>query len=227
MQKFNSKIIIACDFPTKEELFNFLDKFQSEKLFLKLGMELLYAEGFAFIKLLKAKGHNIFIDLKINDIPNTSKNAILSLKKYQPDFISVHGFNSLETLKAIKKQALVINCKVFAVTLLTSFAQSDLNALNIKKDLNNQIEDIIKVCKQASIDGIISSANESFITKKYNLISLTPGIRLKNDNFNDQKRICSPKEAIKKGADFLVIGRSITKAKDPFLKYLEINNSIK
>lgn len=227
MKKYNSKIIIACDFSNKKELFDFLLQFKSEKLFLKLGMQLLYSEGFSFINQLKTLGHNIFIDLKINDIPNTSKNAILALKKYQPDFISVHGFNSKEALCEIKKAASLINCKVFAVSLLTSIIQSDLDSLKIYKSLNNQIEDTIKICKKANIDGIISSPNEAKITKKYNLIALTPGIRMENENLNDQKRVNNPLAAISLGADFLVIGRSITKAKNPFLKYQQIKNLIK
>ncbi len=213
---YNSKVIIACDFKNKKELFSFLDKMKGKKLFLKLGMQLLYQEGFEFIKELKELGHNIFIDLKINDIPNTSKNAILSLAKYNPDFITVHGFNSMSSLLAMQEAASLSKVKLLVVTVLTSMSKIDLKRLNVFVDVNNQVDTIIQLAKKAKIYGIVSSPKEASIVKKNGLCSVTPGIRLDNKNNNDQKRVTTPSEAIANGADFLVIGRTITTSNNPY-----------
>ncbi len=224
--KYNSKIIIACDFKNKDELFNFLKKMGHKKLFLKLGMQILYREGFEFISDLKKMGHNIFIDLKINDIPNTCVKAIESLSIYKPDFITVHAFNSFNALVKMQKIAHKNNIKLLAVTVLTSIDENDLKKININLPIEKHIETLIKYAKDAKIHGIVSSAKESKIVKKYNLLSITPGIRISNVIEDDQKRIFTPIEAIKNGSDFLVIGRMITNLKKPLEFYELIENQI-
>ncbi len=225
--QYNSKIIIACDFNNKQELYDFLQKMGNEKLFLKLGMQLLYFEGFEIINELKKQGHNIFVDLKIYDILNTSVNAIKSLAKYKPDFVSIHSLTNLKTLKAMQQIAKINNINLVAVTILTSLDNEDLKLLNISLPLEEMINSLILKIKAANIFGVVSSASESAMVKKNNLISITPGIRLKNNDKHDQKRICTPKNAILNGADFLVIGRSITSDLNPLKVYNHICMEIK
>ena len=190
-------------------------------------MQLLYKEGFNLIAELKNKGHNIFIDLKIYDIPNTSKKAIESLASYKPDFISVHSSNSLKALIDMQNEAVKNKIKLLAVTVLTSLDENDLKAINIKVSLKEQVETLIKLAKKANIYGILSSAEETKIVKKYNLKSITPGIRLSNSNNNDQKRVVTPKTAFSNGSDFIVVGRAITTSKNPLETYKIIEQEIK
>ncbi len=224
--KYNSKIILACDFDTENELMIFLNKMTNQKLFLKLGMQFLYHNGFDIILKLKNMGHNIFIDLKIYDIENTSIKAIKSLAKYKPDFITVHSLNDLKTLKKMSKEAFKYNIKLLGVTILTSLNNKDLKEIGINNNINTQILLLAKRLKIANFFGAISSANESPIIKNLGLISVTPGIRLENDDNNDQKRIVLPQQAFRLGADFIVIGRSIINNDNPLKIYKKIESQI-
>ncbi len=221
------KVIIALDYSSKEEVYDFLSKFKEEKLFLKVGMELYYKEGNSLIKELKDKGHKIFLDLKLYDIPNTVNKAIKNLVKLDVDFITVHTLGGYEMLKAASEATQGSNTKLLGVTILTSFSQSQIKEdLNISFSLEDQVIHLANLAKKANIDGIVCSANEVSKVDKA-LISVTPGIRMLGDDADDQKRIMTPKKAIQSGSDYLVIGRSITKKEEPHKAYKQIIDSIK
>ncbi|CAM9113259.1 orotidine-5'-phosphate decarboxylase [Mycoplasma marinum] len=225
--KYNSRIIIACDFDSKEQLFKLLNNLKDKKLFLKLGMQLLYKEGFGFIEELKKMGHNIFIDLKVHDIPNTAKNAVKSIMKYSPDFITIHALNGLEAMQAMQTQVEGTASKLLAVTILTSMSQQDIELINIKVPVKDEVNTLLELANKAGIWGAVSSAQESHLVKKNNLYSITPGIRLETDDNQDQKRILTPYKAIKNGSDFIVVGRTITQSKNQIKVYEEIEKQIK
>ncbi len=227
MSKYNSRIIIACDLNSKEELYSLIEKLKGKKLFLKLGMQLLYKEGFDFIKKLKDQGHNIFIDLKVHDIPNTAMNAVKSIVTYQPDFITIHALNGFEAMKAMQSSVEGTDSKLLAVTILTSMGQNDIEAININVPVKEEVDTLLKLASEANIWGAVSSAQESPMVKKHGMQSITPGIRLKTDGKQDQKRILTPYEAIKNGSDFIVVGRTITQSSDPLTTYEEIERQIK
>ncbi|CAM9098285.1 orotidine-5'-phosphate decarboxylase [Mycoplasma todarodis] len=225
--EYNSKIIIACDFNSKEEVYSLVDKLKGKKLFLKLGMQLLYKEGFDFIKELKSQGHNIFIDLKVHDIPNTAKNAVKSIATYEPDFITIHALNGIEAMKAMQSAVENKNSKLLAVTILTSMGQEDMESMNINVPVKSEVDTLLGLAKKAGIWGAVSSAQESPMVKKHGMFSITPGIRLESDENQDQKRVLTPYKAIKNGSDFIVVGRTITQSKTPLKTYEEIESQIK
>ncbi len=221
------KVIIALDYSSKEEVYDFLSKFKEEKLFLKVGMELYYKEGNSLIKELKDMGHKIFLDLKLYDIPNTVNKAIKNLVKLDVDFITVHTLGGYEMLKAASEATNGSNIKLLGVTILTSFLESQIKEdLNISFSLEDQVIHLANLAKKANIDGVVCSANEVSKVDK-DLISVTPGIRMLGDDADDQKRIMTPQKAIESGSDYLVIGRSITKKEEPHKAYKQIIDSIK
>lgn len=173
---YNSRIIIACDVANREELAALISKFGSKKLFLKLGMQILYSEGFGLISELRSLGHQIFIDLKIHDIPNTAKEGVRSLLKYKPELLTVHTSGGLEMLKAVKELE-TDETKIIGVTVLTSLNQEALDKLNIKTDVKSQVETLIKIAKEAGLSHIVCSPHEVEFVKKHNMIAITPGIR--------------------------------------------------
>lgn len=227
MENNNSKIIIACDFPTKEELYAYLEKFGTERPFLKLGMQIIYKEGFALIKELKQRGHQIFLDLKLHDIPVTVFKALKSLIAYEVDFITLHSLGGRVMLEEAAKAVEGSKTKLLAVTILTSMDQNDLKEINIDKDVKDEIETLMSLAKNANIHGVICSGLEANMAKDKNLIAVTPGIRIDKENKQDQKRVMTPEEAINNGASYLVIGRDLTGANDPLNLYREINERIK
>lgn len=218
---YNSKIIIACDVNNREELVTLIAKFDNKKLFLKLGMQLLYNDGFGLISELRSLGHQIFIDLKLHDIPNTAKQGVKSLLRYEPNFLTVHASGGFEMLKAVKELENE-KTKIVVVTVLTSLNQKDLDRLNIKTDVKSHVETLIKLAKEAGLSHIVCSPHEVDLVKKHNMIAIAPGIRLAESDANDQERIMTPKEAFAKGADFIVVGRPITKAENPKAAYERI-----
>ncbi len=224
---YNSKIIIACDWNSKEEVYSLIKKLKGKKVFLKLGMQLLYKEGFGFIKELKEQGHNIFIDLKVHDIPNTAKNAVESIATYEPDFITIHALNGLQAMQAMQGVVENKNSKLLAVTILTSMGQEDIEAMNINVAVKDEVDTLLGLAEKAGIWGAVSSAQESSLVKKHNMFSITPGIRLETDDNQDQKRVLTPYKAIKNGSDFIVVGRTITQSETPLKTYEEIERQIK
>ncbi|WOO87546.1 orotidine-5'-phosphate decarboxylase [Mollicutes bacterium LVI A0039] len=223
---YNSKIMIALDFKNKELTLDFLNKFQDEKLFVKVGMELFYKEGPQIISEIKAMGHNIFLDLKLYDIPNTVSKAVHSLGSLGVDMLTIHTSGGVEMLTQANAAAKAYNLNLLGVTVLTSQDVSEL----VKTDycLEEIINDLADKANQSGLYGIICSAQDipGIEVSDNNLKYITPGIRLDGDSSDDQKRVMTPNLAIDNGADFLVVGRSITTSSTPYETYKQIQKLI-
>ena len=219
----NKDVIIACDFNGKEQLFDFLDKFKEEKPFLKVGMELFYAGGAEIVKEIKRRGHKIFLDLKLHDIPNTVKKSMAVLSALDVDMVNLHAAGGSAMMKgAIEGLTRADGTRplLIAVTQLTSTSQEVLeNELLIEKPLNEVVKAYALNAKKAGLDGVVCSPLEASIIKELGLISVTPGIRFADDSANDQKRIATPEFAKENGSTYIVVGRSITGASDPVAAY--------
>ena len=213
----HKKIFIACDTKNPKKIINIFNKTKTKKIKIgyKIGLEFFYSKsGRDFLS--KVKNKIIFLDLKINDIPNTAISAIESLKDLKNiKYLTVHISGGYEMLKAVKKKAKKINrnMKILGVTILTSFSNKSLKKIGYTKSIKKIVIEQTKLAKLAGLDGIVCSGHEvkqiKSICKKMEIV--TPGIRLLGDNSQDQKRIMSPKEAFDNGATSVVIGRSITK----------------
>ena len=220
-----SDVIIACDFSSKEETLKFLDQFKEEKPFVKIGMELFYAEGGEIVKEIKKRGHKIFLDLKLCDIPNTVYKAMKNIAALGVDMTNVHAFGSIEMMKAAKKAINEVNpeTKLIAVTVLTSSDQNVLdNELMIDGNINDVILKYASNTKEAGLDGVVCSPLESKIIKEKcgeDFLTVTPGIRFADDAKGDQKRVTTQAMAKEIGSSYIVVGRSITGAKDPVEAY--------
>lgn len=222
-------VIIALDFESKEKALNFLDKFD-EEVYVKVGMELFYKEGPEIIKELKKRGHKIFLDLKLHDIPNTVVNATKSLMNLDTDMINYHISGGPEMLKRATEEAKKINPEIITlgITMLTSTSEEMMHdSILIKNDLT--VEDTVikysEIGKNAGLSGVVCSALEVPRIKKVlgdEFITVTPGIRLKSINNDDQKRVVTPENARELGSDYIVVGRPIRNAEDPVMAYREI-----
>ncbi len=212
----NREVIIACDFSTKEDLLQFLSKFNDEKLFLKLGMEIYYKEGNEIVKLIQSMGHKIFLDLKLHDIPNTVYKALRNIAKLNVEFVTVHATGGSEMLKSVTDALKDSSTKALAVTVLTSIDNQILkNELNVGTNVENQVVNLAKISKECGIYGVICSPNEvEAIKSNVDIACVTPGIRMTGDSVGDQKRISTPSDAYKMGSDYIVVGRSITASDD-------------
>ncbi len=223
----NSKdVIIALDFDDKEKVYNFLKPFEEDnvKPFVKIGMELYYKEGNEIVKQLKQKGYKVFLDLKLHDIPNTVTNALKVLKDLNVDIINVHAFGSKDMLKKASEVFKNSNTMLIGVSVLTSLDEEQLKFLTIEKPVNEVVLTLATLCKDCGLDGLVCSPLEVKELKhklgdEFKLI--TPGIRISGE-VQDQKRVLTPKEAGKKGSDYIVVGRDITLAQDPLKVYKKI-----
>lgn len=216
----NRDVIIACDFKDKEETFNFLSKFKGETPFLKIGMELFYREGAPLVRELKARGHKIFLDLKLHDIPTTVEKAMRNLASLNVDMTNVHAAGGIKMMQGAMNALGGTSTLLIAVTQLTSTNSDTLkNEILIDMPLDEVVKTYAKNAKAAGLHGIVCSPLEAPIAKELNLISVTPGIRLEGDDTNDQKRVATPSYAKEAGSTFIVVGRSITQAADPLLAY--------
>lgn len=219
-------VIIACDFKSKEDTLKFLDLFNNESLFLKIGMELFYSEGPDIVREIKKRGHKIFLDLKLHDIPNTVQKAMKSLSNLDVDMCNVHASGTIDMMKAgleglIKEDG--TRPLLIAVTQLTSTSEE-----RMRKELliNEPIEDVVmhyaKNTKEAGLDGVVCSPLEVQKVKEVcgkDFITVTPGIRFATDDVGDQVRITTPEKAKELGSDYIVVGRPITKAENPVQAY--------
>jgi orotidine-5'-phosphate decarboxylase len=213
------KIFIACDTTSTKKITKIIKQSKTSKLEVgyKIGLEFfLSPKGRHFIA--KQKREKIFLDLKLNDIPNTCASAIYSLRDLKNiSYLTVHVHGGLEMLKATKKAAKKINkkLKILGVTVLTSFSNSSIKKLGHTKSINELVKKQASLAKLAKLDGVVCSGHEAKFLKKIckNMEIITPGIRLTGDSKGDQKRVMSPKQAFKNGATSIVIGRSITKGK--------------
>lgn len=220
MQK---EVIIACDFENKESLNSFLKKFSDEQsLFLKIGMELYYSEGPDIVRELKEYGHKIFLDLKLHDIPNTVYRTMKILSKMNIDMCNVHAAGGIDMMLSAK-EGLMENAKnnplLIAVTQLTSMSQEQMvKDILINEKIEKVISHYAQNAKEAGLSGVVCSAQEAEIIHDVcgkEFITVTPGIRFNDKNEDDQVRVLTPIQARNKGADYIVVGRPITKAEDP------------
>lgn len=221
-------VIIACDFASAEQTMAFLDKFEREerKPFLKIGMELYYAEGNAIVKEIKRRGHKIFLDLKLHDIPNTVRKAMKVLSALDVDMVNVHAAGTVEMMRAAKEgltredgtRPLLI-----AVTQLTSTSEQAMQEqLLINATIGDTIIKYAQNAKEAGLDGVVCSPLESAIVKEAcgrEFCTITPGIRFADSAADDQVRVTSPAKAREIGSDYIVVGRPITAAEDPVAAY--------
>ena len=219
-------VIIACDFASKEQVFNFLDKFTTKKPFVKIGMELFYAEGPEIVREIKARGHKIFLDLKLHDIPNTVKKSMAVLSRLDVDMTNLHAGGTISMMEAALEgltredgtRPLLI-----AVTQLTSTDQERMeNDLLIKEPIDKVVMHYANNAKIAGLDGVVCSPLEA--EKVHNtcgekFLTVTPGVRFADGDIGDQKRVMTPAEANKIGSDYIVVGRPITAADDPVAAY--------
>jgi orotidine-5'-phosphate decarboxylase len=223
----SNMVIIALDFENREKTFEFLKKF-NEQLYVKVGMELFYAEGPSIIKDIKALGHKIFLDLKCHDIPNTVKKAMGSLAKLDVDIINIHAAGgikmmseALDGLRENGSKALLIG-----VTQLTSTDKETMNnEIMIPGEVIEAVKKYALNAKKAGLNGVVCSPLEVEAIKEVcgkSFITVTPGIRPKEASIDDQKRITTPKDAKRIGCDFIVVGRPITKADNPVEAYRKI-----
>jgi orotidine-5'-phosphate decarboxylase len=219
-------VIVACDFPGKYETLNFLDKFKEEKPFVKIGMELFYAEGPEIVREIKKRGHKIFLDLKLHDIPNTVKKAMKSLSDLDVDICNLHAGGGIEMMKAAVEGLTRENGTrplLMAVTMLTSIKQQMMeNERKIKGELPEVVMSYAKNAKDAGLDGVVCSPLEASKVHEVcgeGFLTVTPGIRFADDAKGDQQRVTTPAKAKEIGSDFIVVGRSITGAADPVEAY--------
>ena len=219
-------VIIACDFASKEECFSFLDKFTGKKPFVKIGMELFYAEGPQIVREIKARGHKIFLDLKLHDIPNTVKKSMAVLSRLDVDMTNLHAAGTMTMMEAALEgltrpdgtRPLLI-----AVTQLTSTDQERMeNDLLIKEPIDKVVMHYASNAAKSGLDGVVCSpleAEKVHNTCGKNFLTVTPGVRFADGEKGDQKRVMTPAEAKKIGSDYIVVGRPITAAADPVAAY--------
>ena len=225
-------LIIAMDFPSKSASDNFLKNFKNESLFLKIGMELFYKEGPSIVKEYKKMGHKIFLDLKLHDIPNSVKGATDSLLNLDVDMINFHAAGGIKMMKLAsdlirerKKDTITLG-----VTMLTSTDEETMHRellIDNNLPLSQVVLSYATLAQKAGLNGVVCSALEVEMIKKKignEFITVTPGIRPKGFESDDQKRIVSPKDARKLGSDYIVVGRPITKASNPLTAYKNIKN---
>ena len=227
----NKDVIIACDFNSKKDLFAFLDTFTEEKPFLKIGMELFYAEGPAIVKEIKARGHKIFLDLKLHDIPNTVKKAMAVLSDLDVDLCNVHAAGTISMMQAALEgltRADGTRPLLIAVTQLTSTSEERMqNDLLINRSLEEVVLHYAANTKIAGLDGVVCSPLEAGKVKEVcgkDFLTITPGVRFADGDAGDQVRITTPAKARELGSDYIVVGRPITQANDPVAAYRRCMN---
>ncbi len=219
-------VIIACDFSSAEQTFAFLDKFTGKKPFVKIGMELFYAEGPSIVRELKARGHKIFLDLKLHDIPNTVKKSMAVLSRLDVDMCNLHAAGTIRMMQgALEGLTRPDGTRplLIAVTQLTSTDQESMKSdLLIKEPIDKVVMHYANNAKIAGLDGVVCSPLEA--GKVHDLcgsefLTVTPGVRFSDGDIGDQKRVMTPAEAKKIGSDYIVVGRPITAAEDPVAAY--------
>lgn len=219
-------VIIALDFSSKDEVYGFLDKFKDKKPFVKIGMELFYSEGPEIVREIKRRGHKIFLDLKLHDIPNTVKSAMRVLSGLNVDICNLHAAGGSEMMKAAVEgltRADGSRPLLIAVTQLTSTdARMLKDELLISEDMEKTIMSYALNAKTSGLDGVVCSPLEadkvhSVCGKEF--ITVTPGVRFADGEKGDQKRVTTPAEARKIGSDYIVVGRPVTRAENPVQAY--------
>ena len=219
-------VIVACDFPGADETLAFLDRFQTEKPFVKIGMELFYAEGPQIVRHIKARGHRIFLDLKLHDIPNTVKKAMRSLSALDVDIVNLHAAGTRAMMTAALEGLTRPDGTrpvLIAVTQLTSTDQQALrDELLIDRPMDEVVMAYAKNASDAGLDGVVCSPLEAGKVHALcggGFLTVTPGVRFAGGERGDQKRVTTPAQARELGSDYIVVGRPITQAVDPVAAY--------
>ena len=219
-------VIIACDFASAEQTFAFLDKFTGRKPFVKIGMELFYAEGPSIVREIKKRGHKIFLDLKLHDIPNTVKKSMAVLSKLDVDMTNLHAAGTCAMMKAAIEGLTREDGSrpiLIAVTQLTSTDQTAMeNDLLIKEPIDKVVMHYAENAKNAGLDGVVCSpleAGKVHDTCGKDFVTVTPGVRFADGDIGDQKRVMTPAQAKEIGSDYIVVGRPITASDDPVAAY--------
>lgn len=219
-------VIVACDFSSKKAVLDFLDKFTEEKPYVKIGMELFYSEGPDIVKEIKKRGHKIFLDLKLCDIPNTVEKAMAALRDLDVDMTNLHAFGS----KAMMRAAIAGLTRpdgtrplLIAVTLLTSVGEDTIrDELLINASLDETVMKYAQNAAEAGLDGVVCSpleAGKVHDTCGKGFLTVTPGVRFADGDKGDQVRVTTPERAKEIGSDYIVVGRPITQAADPVAAY--------
>ncbi len=219
-------VIIACDFDSAEKTFAFLDRFTGKKPFVKIGMELYYAEGPSIVREIKKRGHKIFLDLKLHDIPNTVKKSMAVLSRLDVDMTNLHAAGTCRMMEAAIEGLTRpdgTRPMLIAVTQLTSTDQEAMEKdLLIKEPLPEVVMHYASNAKSAGLDGVVCSPLEAEAVHARcgkDFVTVTPGVRFADGDIGDQKRVMTPAEAKRIGSDYIVVGRPITAAPDPVAAY--------
>ena len=221
-------VIIACDFASAEETYAFLDRFAEEKPFVKIGMELYYAEGPSIVRELHRRGHKVFLDLKLHDIPNTVQKAMAVLSRLDVEMVNLHAAGTKAMMEAALKGLTREDGTrpiLLAVTQLTSTSEERMHdELLIPGSISDCVCHYAQMAKEAGLDGVVCSPLEAGLVKKRcgaSFLTVTPGIRFADGQAGDQVRITTPAQAKEIGSDYIVVGRPITAAADPVKAYRE------
>ena len=219
-------VIVACDFSSKADVMNFLDKFKDEKPFVKIGMELFYSEGPSIVSEIKARGHKIFLDLKLHDIPNTVKKSMAVLSELDVDMTNLHAGGGIPMMEAALEELTRPDGTrplLIAVTQLTSTSQEIMERdLLIDKPIDEVVMHYAHNAKTAGLDGVVCSPREADKVHEkcsQSFLTVTPGIRFADGDVGDQVRVMTPEKAKLNGSDYIVVGRPITAAEDPVAAY--------
>ena len=219
-------VIVACDFASRQQTMEFLDKFQGAKPFVKIGMELFYAEGPQIVRDINARGHKIFLDLKLHDIPNTVMKAMRVLSELDVDMCNIHAAGTRAMMEAAIKgltRADGSRPMLIAVTQLTSTDQESMERdLLIERPIDEVVMHYAKTAADAGLDGVVCSPLEAGKVHSHcgqGFVTVTPGVRFAGGDTGDQKRVMTPAQAKKAGSDYIVVGRPITAAPDPVAAY--------
>ena len=225
-RRMGKDVIVACDFPSAEKTLAFLDRFQGRKPFVKIGMELFYGAGPEIVREIRKRGHRIFLDLKLHDIPNTVKKAMSVLRDLDVDLVNVHAAGTVRMMEAALEgltrpdgtRPLLI-----AVTQLTSTDQEALEQdLWIERPMDEVVMHYAQNARKAGLDGVVCSPLEAAKVHEAcgaDFLTVTPGVRFADGDIGDQKRVMTPAEAKRIGSDYIVVGRPITAAEDPVAAY--------
>lgn len=222
-------VIIACDFQNREETMGFLSRFEGEKPYLKIGMELFYGQGPEIVREIKGAGFSVFLDLKLHDIPNTVRKAMTNLARLGVDMVNVHASGTIAMMEAAKEGLLEgqgDEIKLIAVTQLTSTTEAVMQReLLINAGLDDTVSKYAHNAKLAGLDGVVCSPLETRLVKAacgQSFLTVTPGIRYSEGSADDQRRITSPGRARELGSDYIVVGRPITAADDPLAAWRRV-----
>ena len=222
----NHDVIVALDFPSAQDVYAFLDRFPEEKPFVKIGMELFYAEGPDIVRKIKARGHKIFLDLKLHDIPNTVKSAMRVLSRLDVDMVDLHAAGTMDMMRAALEGLTREDGTrplLLAVTQLTSTSEERMQKeLLISASMPETVAHYARNAKEAGLDGVVCSPLEAALVKTAcgpDFATVTPGIRFLDSAADDQSRVMTPEKARLGGSDSIVVGRPITRAAAPVAAY--------